>query len=194
MDSGTVSVKGTFRRLAMPLWGLLVFSVLTISGLVFVATHGQDRNAIQSSEHLAHAAIAATERTLSALMFEYSYWDQAVENLVTKFDHDWADENIGPYLLDTYDLSSSYVLGKNNQVIFSSTKGGRGTPDPLSHFSGGLEVLISKARLGPATAAPEQMTGIINASDRLYFASVPEYWATEFEDDDSKHEGSCDQM
>ncbi len=32
---------------------------------------------------------------------DHAYWDQAVDNLVTKVDMAWADTNIGAYLFGT---------------------------------------------------------------------------------------------
>jgi len=172
MSGDVTDLRGVYRKLAAPFWGLLLFSVLTIFGLVFLTTQGQDRNAINASVHLAHAAVSATERSLSNLIFENAYWDQAVENLVTNINPDWANDNVGPYLSETYDISSSYVIGAKNQVVYSSAKGGRRPRDPFERFSGSLDILISKARSGSASDAPEPATGLINDSDLLYFASA----------------------
>ncbi len=38
---------------------------------------------------------------LTTLITEYTYWDEAYENLITKLDTRWADEKIGSYMLPT---------------------------------------------------------------------------------------------
>ncbi len=172
MGDHDTDIRGVYRKLSAPFWGFLVFSVLTISGLVFLATQGQDRNAINASVHLAHAAVAATERSLANLAYESAYWDQAVENLVTNIDPDWADENIGPYLNEAYGISSSHVLGTDNQLVYGSIEGERSADDPLARFSGGLDILIARVRSGSPSAPPKPATGLIHDPDSVYFAAA----------------------
>jgi len=83
-------------RLLVPFLGLFAFSIITVSGLLYLSTSGQDRNAIETSKHLAEAALETAQRELANITFETAYWDQAVDKLVTNFDMPWAsDENAG---------------------------------------------------------------------------------------------------
>ena len=147
---------------------MLALSIFIISGLVFLATKGQDRNAIETSVHLARSALAAAERRLSNTVLDYAYWDQAVENLVTNFDPEWAEGELGPYLLEAYDVSTSYVLGAGNEIIYSSKE----NPDPFGRFGHNLEILVSKARSGSKAAAPIPVAGLVADKGLLYIVSV----------------------
>ncbi len=166
---------------------MLIFCFLTISGLVYLATLGQDRNAIEASIQLAKNAFIELQKNLSDLSIELAYWDQAVDNLVIKPDPAWADDNVGSYLFETYNLHSSYVLGAANQLIYSSIAGERLVDDPLKRFSGGLETLITKARSGKVTDSPVPAAGLLRDDGCIYIVSVAElttYFTKDGEDID----------
>lgn len=172
MNVGDDDIKDVYRKLSIPFWSLLFFSILTIFGLVFMATQGQDRNAIKASVQLARSAISTTLNSLSTLTFEYGYWDQAVDNLVTEFDRAWAEDNIGSNLVETYGISSSYVLGIDNRLVFSSINGRSTEDDPLTRFGGSIEPLITKVRSGSRLEPPEPAVGLIKDAGSIYLASA----------------------
>ncbi len=161
-----------YRRLTTPLWGVLLFSILTMFGLVFLATSGQDQNAISSSVKLAHAAFASIDKKVATITRETAYWDQAVDNLVTTVNPVWADDNLGPHLNETYGTSSSYVIRGNNQVVYSSIDGERKADDPFVRFSGGLDTLMRKVRSGSPSSGPTPATGLIHDTDGIHIAAV----------------------
>ena len=164
--------RNVFWKLSIPFWALLIFSLVTISGLVVFVTHNQNTKAIETSIHLAKAVVAANQRDLGIKSVDNGYWDQAVENLVTEFDPDWADDNVGAYLFESAGVSSSYVLDGSNRPVYSAVAGERTADDPLKRFSGGLDVLIERARSGDPAAEPEPALGLVRDLDTVYFAAV----------------------
>lgn len=180
--STSPSIDQIYRSLSAPFWFLLIFSLSTVSGLMIFVTHNQNETAINRSIHLANSVIERQKKTLAATVLESGYWDQAVDNLVTTLDLEWADGNIGTYANETLGISSTYVLGANNEQIYSSLDGERTKDDPLERFSGGLSLLIDRARSGETTAEPVPLVGLVRDNDMVHFAAVVEL-TTYFEKD-----------
>ncbi|MEH6405507.1 MAG: ATP-binding protein [Sneathiella sp.] len=174
MASALASIEDVYTKLAVPFWALLSFSFLSISALVFFSIHTQNQNSIQSSIHLADAVLKGQNRDLATLIRDYSFWDQAVENIVKKPNLDWADLNIGLYLNEAEGITSSYALDANDAPIYAQIDGIRQQDNPLSRFSGGLEILLERARSGDPTADPSAHLGYLvdNTGIHLAVASV----------------------
>lgn len=154
-------VRNLYTRLLVPFLGLFAFSIITISGLLYLSTRGQDRNAIGTSIHLAQAALGTAQRELANITFETAYWDQAVDNLVTDFSLDWAKSNLGEYLKENYDVSSSYFIDAHGQTIFGAIDGQPVTTSPFETYSGGLEILIEQTLSGAPDGAPVPASGVL---------------------------------
>ncbi|MGB0683338.1 MAG: diguanylate cyclase domain-containing protein [Magnetovibrionaceae bacterium] len=154
------------------MWAIIIFSVLTIAGLVYLSTGGQDRNTLSASKHLAGAAIKGIQKELSIIALEYSYWDQAVENLVTDLNPRWADTNIGKELNRVHGVSSSYVIAPGQKVLYSSIGEERRADDPFARFSGGVARLVADSLVGEQTAEPKPVIGLIQAGDVPYLAAA----------------------
>ncbi len=182
MQSSSQSLNLIYRRLAAPFFFLLMFSLATVLGLILFVTHNQNQAEISRSTLLAKAIVERQKRTLGDSVKESGYWDQAVDNLVNRLDPDWADSNVGSYVYDALGISSSYVLDPSNRLVYSSLYGERVEDDPVSRFSGGLPVLLDKARSGAENDEPEPATGILRDGDSVHFVAAIEL-TTYFEKD-----------
>ncbi len=164
--------KNLYARLLVPFLWLFAFSIITISGLLYLSTRGQDRNAIETSIHLAEAALRTAQRELANITFETAYWDQAVDNLVTDFNLDWASSNLGSYLKENYDVSSSYFIDAQGQTIFGAVDGQPVTDNPFERYSGGLEILIEQTLSGAPDSTPIPASGVLFDGDVAYSATA----------------------
>lgn len=168
----TRQIKSLYTRLLIPFLGLFAFSLITISGLLYLSTRGQDRNAVEISMHLAEAALDTSQRELANITFETAYWDQAVANLVTNFNVDWAISNLGVYLLDNYGVSASYYIDEDGRAVFGTRNGEPISEDPFIRYEGGLDILVQEALSGDPHDDPFPASGIIYDADMTYSASV----------------------
>ncbi len=75
--------RGVRRGLVIPFVAVLALCVVVIATLAIIAADGQDRTAIDNSIHLTRSVLADYERRLAQTALDYSYWDEAVANLVT---------------------------------------------------------------------------------------------------------------
>jgi len=157
--------------------GLLVFSLALTLALLFWSAKSQDKIAIDSSRHLASTALSVQLGNLEKVLTDYTYWDEAYQKTVETFDPDWFDENFGagPYLRDTFGITTSFVIGPDNRPL-------RHMHDSVNaedaralnidaHVEGGFSKLIQEARRtvdGEFLAAG----GFVKMADQLYFVAV----------------------
>ena len=71
-----------------------------------------------ASEQIVAALLKHESQRLETLVKDYSWWDAAIDNLLISFNETWADDNVGKYLAEAYGVSSSYVVGGNNDYVF----------------------------------------------------------------------------
>ncbi|MBL4739684.1 MAG: hypothetical protein JKY12_01750 [Sneathiella sp.] len=171
--AGTLTrVEDVYAKLAVPFWVLLFISFLSISALVFFSIHTQNQNSIQSSIHLANSVLDGQKKDLETLTRDHSFWDQAVENIVKEPNLGWADLNIGLYLFEAEGISSSYSLNEDNTLIYAQIDGVRQQDDPLSRFSGGLEILLEIARSGDPSTRPMPQLGYLVDETGVHLAAA----------------------
>ena len=143
-----------------------------VAGITIFTSRSQDQAARQESVHLTKAVLAAVTRRLADQTLDYAYWDQTVNNLITRVDLDWADKNIGIYMHKTFGIASSFVLNAGNRPVCAMIDGKRRTSDPLSMFQAGLDKLLERARAASLTAVPFPVTGFVKAGETIHIASI----------------------
>jgi len=157
--------------------GLLVFSLALTLALLFWSAKSQDKIAVDSSRHLASTALSVQLGNLKKILTDYTYWDEAYQKTVETFDPDFFDENFGngPYLRDTFGITSSIVIGPDNRPL-RHMHGSVVIEDARAlnidaHVEGGLGKLIEEAR---RTVDGEFLAvgGLVKMADQLYFVAV----------------------
>jgi len=172
MEKPSTAGTPTLRFILFLFVSVLIVSVTLIGGLVVVAAKSQNQVAISDSVHLARSVLMAMERRLADQLLDYSYWDQGVDNLVTKLNPDWADNNVGAYMHDKFGISSSFVLDDKNRPIYASINGKRVTADPIVVFAGGLDQLIARTRANPQTQPPKPEAGLLIDGDIIHVVAA----------------------
>ena len=158
--------------MSTPFFLVLFISVVVITGVVFIGSRSMDKVATIASIHLARSVLATVERRLEQLVVDTSFWDQAVDNLVTTPDLAWAEFNVGTYLYDQYGISSSHVFDADNRLVFGMKDGERRSDDPFSHLSNGLQILLDRTRAAPDTQVPQHFSGLLVAGDTVAIVSA----------------------
>ena len=143
-----------------------------VAGITIFTSRSQDQAARQESVHLTKSVLAVVTRRLADQTLDYAYWDQTVNNLITRVDLDWADKNIGIYMHKTFGIASSFVLNAGNRPVYAMIDGKRRTSDPLSMFQAGLDKLLERARAASLTAVPFPVTGFVKAGETIHIASI----------------------
>ena len=184
MDSTEAHRKGTVLRAPPPSrrpdvhWIsasfilLLIISVGITSTLVLIAARSQDRVAIEESSNLIKSVISDINSRLNDQLKDYSYWDEAVDNLVGSTNLDWADNNIGIYMFEEFDIAASFVLNTENYTTYAMIDGNRISIDAINSFGKDFEELVTNARDGLLTERPLQVNGIVGYENKIYLASA----------------------
>lgn len=151
---------------------VLVLSVSLIGGLVFFAARSQEKMSIDHSVHLTRTVLSAIQSRLSDQLLDYSYWDQAVNNLVTTPDLEWADSNIGLYMHEKFGIASSFVIGDQGRLVYAMVAGRRIEADPRRRFSGGFEKLAARALAQSRSEPPVPVVGYLTAGPTVHVVAV----------------------
>ncbi|WP_169569698.1 ATP-binding protein [Sneathiella limimaris] len=116
-------LKNRIRELVFP---VSLFVILACSVLVYAivkSAETQDRVEIDTSIDLVSALLKNQENHLRDIVFDHTYWDAAVINLVLKPNKSWADDNTGVYLTDYHELSGSYVVDRDGKTTYAAEDG-----------------------------------------------------------------------
>ncbi len=162
----------TLRHILIAFALVLTVSVALIGGLVVLAANSQNQVAIRDSVHLTQSVLAAMERRLADQLLDYSYWDEAVANLVTNRNLEWADNNVGMYMHDKFGIDSSFVLDADDRPVYAMIDGKRRDENPLVRFSGGIDRLIARTRANPSTEPPKPVAGMLRDGKAIHIAAV----------------------
>lgn len=162
----------TVRHVLVSFALVLVISVVVIGGLAVFATRSQDRIAVKESIHLTKSVFASIERRLADQLLDYSYWDEAVDNLVTALDPVWADKNVGIYMHDRFAITTSFVVNADNRPVYGMVEGKRSSDNPFRRFSDDLGLLVQRTRAQPRSAPPKPAAGLISDGRSIHFAAA----------------------
>lgn len=127
---------------------VLIFSIsfFTISFILMLTFNEIEDLEEENLYKRVDVALSIEKLRLQDLLQEYSYWDDAYLKLITKPDIQWADDNIGSYLSDSYgiDFTGAFTGDGQHTVIFID-----GEQSDISHQifkEPGFELLINTAR------------------------------------------------
>lgn len=163
----------TRRNLLIPVVFVFVFSLAILFGLVIHSANSQNKISQAKSIHFVDSIINGLKFDLGKLNIDHAYWDQAVENLITKFDPIWARDNVGKYLFDTYSIHSTYVLNERDRVIYSVIGGEAKAGNPFARYHEHFKSLISQSRAEKSKdGKPVPVVGIISDGKQVLIASA----------------------
>ncbi|MEQ8665961.1 MAG: ATP-binding protein [Rhodospirillales bacterium] len=153
---------------------LLLASVLLIVGLAVFSVRSQDEVAVMDSEHLVQSVVLDQARQLRNQLLDYSYWDEAVDNLVYVQNHRWADRNVGLYMHERFDIFASFVIAPDNTTTYAMWDGQRRLDfTPVETFGDDFRRLLTRARETSPTEPPLPTTGFLKDSDgTLYLTAM----------------------
>lgn len=164
-------------RYLVALVGLLVLSLAITVGLLFWSAKTQDEIAIEGSRHLASTAIELKSANLKKILTDYTWWNEAYQQMAVTFDPQWFDENFGDgdYLRDSFGITATFAIGPDNRVLRhmhdSVIAENAEALDIGTHIEGDFGKLIEDARHAVDNEF-QAAGGIVSMADQLYFAAV----------------------
>jgi signal transduction histidine kinase len=137
---------------SIPRWPILAVVALLLLGAVAIlavtqmAARSQDRLAAKQSQATLIATLVARQHEVAGLARDYSFWDDAVENLVDQPSMEWADSNIGEYLRTSFHISTAFVVDGANRPTITYVDGEAQTPSAVEPVLVALQPLFDAAR------------------------------------------------
>jgi diguanylate cyclase (GGDEF)-like protein/PAS domain S-box-containing protein len=158
-------------NLATPVLAGLSVGVLLSVALAGYTAYGQNELARRQSEHLAASMLAEFRTNVAKSALDYSFWDDAVRNVVTKLDPVWADANFGKYLAENFEVST-FAVDEDDRPIYTWVGQKAGLEDPFTLYKGGIRRLVDKAREGERAAAPVPAVGLVTDGTDVLVAAA----------------------
>jgi signal transduction histidine kinase len=139
---------------------LLLLGAAAILTVTQMAARSQDQLAANESQQTMTATLAAHQRELAALARDYSFWNDAVANLVDVPSKEWADANIGQYLSATFHIASAFVVDGGDRASMVYIEGEwQQNPPQLGSVLEALRPLFEAARGSAISGNWTQETG-----------------------------------
>ena len=112
-------------------------------------------SASRQSEHVhaqatraARSALATKLDQITRTAQDYAWWNDAVRHLDIEFDPAWADNNVGPYIYETFGYDVTFVIGRDDRTQYAADDGERRIADAFQ-MAPGLDRLVARARAIP---------------------------------------------
>ncbi|GHD48112.1 hypothetical protein GCM10017083_18820 [Thalassobaculum fulvum] len=138
--------RSPLRNVVTPIAILGVAVVALILMLAVIAANSQNRLAIRSDQYLASSALRVETEQLGGVVRDYSFWNDAVENLAVEFDRGWAEDNVGAWANESLGMDATLVLDADLEPIFGSVDGAIQEADMAARFSPELARIVADAR------------------------------------------------
>ncbi|MEH6814075.1 MAG: EAL domain-containing protein [Motiliproteus sp.] len=156
--------------------------MMIVAIIITEASEELDRQTEEVYGSFVESSLQQQAKSLGQQALDYAWWDQSIEHLLKKPDADWADNNIGSYLQDKFNISVSLVVLPDNQFAFGFIDSEQVTD--LSRFNGNvsLQWLIDSARR-MSLDKPQPVSGLAMIDGQLHiigaFPFTPERSAGE---------------
>ena len=152
------------QHVIAPIAALVVVAMGVVVSFVWFSAQNQDQIALRQSVEAVHSAIERKGLEIARVAKDYSWWNDAVRNLVLEFDPDWADLSIGFYVFENHGYEMSFVVDGQDQTTYASSADQRIVADGFETLRNGLGSLIDEARSAPIDK-PEHAYGLLRSSD-----------------------------
>jgi sensor domain CHASE-containing protein len=161
------------RSAAVAPLAALVGVALVLSGIaVYVGSARQDALQRLGEERIVAQSTRGLGRALSTAALDYSWWDDAVRFLGRDLDPDWADDNIGPYIAETFGYEISLVIGADGRAAYGQLDGERTTAEAAATLGADLDRLIARVRETEPLPEPKPSFAVLRGPDGLHAAAA----------------------
>jgi signal transduction histidine kinase len=137
-----------------------------------VATSSVD-DAQQDGDHrLMHTVFETYQQKLAEGVSDYSNWTEIYDNFMLKRDASWERENLGPYIVKTFDIDYVLVTSNDGAVVYAYSRK-QGEKTTLSQAD--LATLAALTRAAPKVETSEQKavaSGVVELDGSAGFAAV----------------------
>lgn len=151
----------------------LIFTLTSLAVLacIIILLVSLDRQVAWDRAQWVDVMLNNEEQYIQSVLEEYSYWDEAYENIIAHPDEEWVEENSGRYLVDRYQFDFSLAIGPDMEPGYLVTSSKVEGLEFEEIVSDGLKVLIDDAtQIDTETGKPfGKVSGVIRIGSDLFF-------------------------
>jgi len=145
------AARWTFRRhFLWPLAALIGTLGLSLFGSVSWLTQQQDQLQLNAERTQVRMAVLSRLEAMRRNLADYAVWDDAVRNLVIRFDVSWAEENIAPYLYRIQQYDYVAVIDGRGRLLIASEGPRLSTKPPTAKLGSPFVDALRQLRAGPS--------------------------------------------
>jgi len=149
----------------------LVVSWAAVISIVYMATSEIDTTNLQREIRLARSTTRLIGDDVSSVAGDYSYWNEAIQNLVLEPNVEWASDNIGKYLLETNGITGAFVVSNDSRTLIAFEDGNLSSVHVFDRFSEGLAQLIAKSEAA-SIAQPIPVSGLFLSEGQVHLVTA----------------------
>ncbi len=158
--------------LAVPTLCIVALGVGLVVWLLGASADRLDATQRDGEMRLARSVIQSLETSVAKFVADYSYWDEMYDYFNGPRSAEWAEANLGPYVLDAHGIDRFIVLGKDGRVVYHYA---RATGLQNAVTPADAEMLNRLAQLAFAKAVPGRpfaVSGIVEHGAAPYIAAA----------------------
>jgi diguanylate cyclase (GGDEF)-like protein/PAS domain S-box-containing protein len=159
-------------RVFLPIGILVAVAMAMLFGLLWLGAERQDQAARDRSIELVQRIVDDAVRQMAREAKDYGWWNEAVRALVLGRDLDWADDNVGRYIYDSFDFDATFVIDGTGRTIYATVDGERSDAGAFELLSHGLEQLIQETSRRSAPFEPMPAGGLLSRGGEVVLAGV----------------------
>jgi len=166
--------KKSKHGLFWPILTIMGVSVAAIIILVFTAFDTLDKSTRANLMQRVEVSLEVESERMQVLLAEYTYWDEAYQNLIIQPDAEWADLNIGSYMTENLGMDLTLAVTGAGKPTFTFIDGKPGNLPLKKLLDAGLQKLLDESRKGSGTK-PSPVSGYIKIGRNNYSVAVDQF-------------------
>jgi signal transduction histidine kinase len=163
------------RVTIFPIVGLILAMAATIGTMVWFSAREVDRQYAEDASARTKLVLANLRSAASTVALDYSWWDEAFENVHVQYSAEWAYATFAHSTVLGPDkaVDGVLLLASDNRILFAKWQGKILDPAGLA-FDGGLEKLADAARLavGDPSVGPTPQAGYVSRDGQVAIAGA----------------------
>lgn len=150
----------------LALLALLAGTAVALAGVAFFAAQRFEERDLSRERALAESALRAELEEMASQARDRAWWDEAIEKLVMSPDDLFADDNIGSYLFEDFEISIAAVIHPDGSRGFTFLNGENRTDDKIPDMFAGLFRELHDEANTAGMAEPEAHARYVRVEDR----------------------------
>ena len=163
------------RATIFPIVGLILAMAATIGIMLWFSARAVDRQYSEDASARTKLVLANLRSAASTVALDYSWWDEAFENVHVQYSAEWADSTFAQTTVLGPDkaVDGVLLLGPNDEILFAKWQGELLDVAGLT-FDGGLKQLADAARAaaGDPVAGPTPQSGYLARNGQVAIAGA----------------------